>query len=99
MTWALFKELFLRKYFPNTVKQERIREFLNIEQGTMPVTQYVEKFEELARSATRYVVINENNARKFEWVLDPTIRGRVLPMRLPTLQMWLIQHLIQHWRW
>ncbi|XP_028058454.1 uncharacterized protein LOC114262299 [Camellia sinensis] len=84
MTWAQFKELFLRKYFPNTVKQERIHEFLNLEQGAMTVTQYVAKFEDLARYATRYVENDEDKARKFEWGLDPTIRERVLPMRLPT---------------
>ncbi|GMP78422.1 hypothetical protein CsSME_00034346 [Camellia sinensis var. sinensis] len=50
----------------------------------MTVTQYVAKFEELARYATRYVENDEDKARKFEWGLDPTIRGRVLPMRLPT---------------
>ncbi|GMP97505.1 hypothetical protein CsSME_00045729 [Camellia sinensis var. sinensis] len=50
----------------------------------MTVTQYVAKFEELARYATRYVENDEDKARKFEWGLDPTIRGRVLPMPLPT---------------
>ncbi|XP_028053005.1 uncharacterized protein LOC114257441 [Camellia sinensis] len=84
ITWTQFKELFLRKYFPNIVKQERIREFLNLEQGTMIVTQYVAKFKELAHYATRYVENDEEKAQKFEWGLDPTIRGRVLPMRLPT---------------
>ncbi|GMP66411.1 hypothetical protein CsSME_00026780 [Camellia sinensis var. sinensis] len=50
----------------------------------MTVTQYVAKFEELARYATRYVENDEDKARKFEWGLDPTIRGRVLPMQLLT---------------
>ncbi|GMP85917.1 hypothetical protein CsSME_00038896 [Camellia sinensis var. sinensis] len=50
----------------------------------MTVTQYVAKFKELARYATRYIENDEDKAQKFEWGLDPTIRGRVLPMRLPT---------------
>ncbi|XP_028098457.1 uncharacterized protein LOC114298150 [Camellia sinensis] len=84
MTWVQFKESFLRKYFPHIVRQERIREFQLLEQDTMTVTQYVAKFEELARYATRYVADDKEKARKFEWGLDPIIRGRVLPLQLPT---------------
>ncbi|XP_028087433.1 uncharacterized protein K02A2.6-like [Camellia sinensis] len=50
----------------------------------MSVTQYVAKFEELARYAARYVADEEEKARKFEWGLDPIIRGKVLPLRFPT---------------
>ncbi|XP_028087684.1 uncharacterized protein LOC114288380 [Camellia sinensis] len=84
MTWAQFKELFLRKYFPNTVRQERIWQFQTLKQGEMSVTQYVAKFEELARYATRYIADEGEKARKFEWGLDLIIRGKVLPLRLPT---------------
>ncbi|XP_028114164.1 uncharacterized protein LOC114312152 [Camellia sinensis] len=84
MTWAQFKELFLRKYFPNTVRQERIWQFQTLKQGEMSVTQYVAKFEELARYAAQYIADEGEKARKFEWGLDPIIRGKVLPLRLPT---------------
>lgn len=84
MTWAQFKELFLRKDFPNTVRQERIWQFQTLKQGEMSVTQYVAKFEELARYAAQYVADEGEKARKFEWGLDPIIRGKVLPLRLPT---------------
>ncbi|XP_028109523.1 protein argonaute-2-like [Camellia sinensis] len=50
----------------------------------MTVTQYAAKFEELARYGTRYVANDEEKARMFEWGLDLTIRGRVLPQRLPS---------------
>ncbi|XP_028066841.1 uncharacterized protein LOC114269677 [Camellia sinensis] len=49
----------------------------------MLVTQYVAKFEELARYAARYVADEGEKTRKFEWGLDPIIRGKVLPLRLP----------------
>ncbi|XP_028119520.1 uncharacterized protein LOC114317028 [Camellia sinensis] len=82
MSWNQFKELFLNKYFPSTVRRERVREFQNLEQGNMTVTQYAAKFEELARYATTYVANDEEKARIFDWGLDLTIRGRVLPQRL-----------------
>ncbi|XP_028064474.1 uncharacterized protein LOC114267612 [Camellia sinensis] len=84
LSWNQFRELFLNKYFPNTVRRERVKEFQNLEQGNMTVTQYAAKFEELARYATRYVANDEEKARMFEWGLDLTIRGRVIPQRLPT---------------
>ncbi|XP_028120862.1 uncharacterized protein LOC114318201 [Camellia sinensis] len=43
---------------------------------------YAAKFEELARYATRYAANDEEKARMFEWGLDLTIRGKVLPQRL-----------------
>ncbi|XP_028067741.1 uncharacterized protein LOC114270443 [Camellia sinensis] len=82
MSWNQFKELFLNKYFPSTVRQERVREFQNLEQGNMTVTQYAAKFEELARYTTRYIENDEEKARMFEWRLDLTIKGIVLSQRL-----------------
>ncbi|XP_028115674.1 uncharacterized protein LOC114313492 [Camellia sinensis] len=82
LSWNQFRELFLNKYFPCTIRRERVKEFQNFEQGNMTVTQYAAKFEELARYATRYVANDEEKARMFEWGLNLTIRGRVLPQRL-----------------
>ncbi|XP_028120865.1 uncharacterized protein LOC114318205 [Camellia sinensis] len=66
------------------IRRERVKEIQNLEQGNMTVTQYASKFEELARYATRYVANDEEKARMFEWGLDLTIWGRVLPQRLPS---------------
>ncbi|XP_028091504.1 uncharacterized protein LOC114291829 [Camellia sinensis] len=52
--------------------------------GEMTVTQYVAKFEELARYAAQYVANEGEKTQKFEWGLDPIIRGRVLALCLPT---------------
>ncbi|XP_028106501.1 uncharacterized protein LOC114305596 [Camellia sinensis] len=84
LSWNQFRELFLNKYFPSTIRQERVKEFQNLEQGNMTMTQYVAKFEELARYATRYVANDEEKARMFEWGLDLKIKGRILPQRLPS---------------
>ena len=48
MTWAVFHELFMRKYFPATARHAKAREFLELKQGTMTVMEYVAKFTELA---------------------------------------------------
>ncbi|XP_028081778.1 uncharacterized protein LOC114283146 [Camellia sinensis] len=79
LSWNQFRELFLNKYFPNTVRRERVKEFQNLEQGNMTVTQYAAKFEELARYAIRFVANDKEKARMFEWGLGLTIRGRGLP--------------------
>ncbi|XP_028060047.1 uncharacterized protein LOC114263663 [Camellia sinensis] len=82
LLWNQFRELLPNTYFPNMVHRERVKEFQNLEQGNMTVTQYAVKFEELACYATRYVANDGEKARMFEWGLDLTIRGKVLSQRL-----------------
>jgi N-glycosylase/DNA lyase len=49
MTWEEFKTLFLNKYFPSNVKDQKEIEFLTLQQGDMTVDEYVATFESLAR--------------------------------------------------
>ena len=51
MTWAEFQELFMGKYFPDTVRHAKAQEFLELKQGVMMVMDYVARFTELARFA------------------------------------------------
>ena len=37
MTWAEFHDLFMGKYFPDTARQSKAEEFLELKQGTMTV--------------------------------------------------------------
>ena len=48
-TWDGFKTLFLNKYFPSNVKDQKEIEFLTLQQGDMTVDEYVATFESLAR--------------------------------------------------
>ena len=48
ITWAEFQELFMGKYFPDTVRHAKAQEFLELKQGTMTVMDYVARFTELA---------------------------------------------------
>ncbi|XP_058753454.1 uncharacterized protein LOC131626636 [Vicia villosa] len=59
--WHHFKAAFLEKYFPNSVRTQREREFQNFKQGNLSVSEYAEKFEDMAdysrqaREFTTYV--------------------------------------------
>ncbi|XP_058775048.1 uncharacterized protein LOC131649294 [Vicia villosa] len=46
--WKHFKVTFLEKYFPNSVRTQKERELQNFKQGNMSVSEYAEKFEDLA---------------------------------------------------
>ncbi|XP_058757567.1 uncharacterized protein LOC131630843 [Vicia villosa] len=46
--WHHFKAEFLEKYFPNSVRTQREREFQNFKQGNLSVSEYAEKFEDMA---------------------------------------------------
>ena len=48
MTLAEFQELFMGKYFPDTVRHAKAQEFLELKQGAMTMMDYVARFTELA---------------------------------------------------
>ena len=82
MTWAEFQELFMGKYFPNTVRHAKAQEFLELKQGVMTVMDYVARFTELARFADDYVATDMAKVRKFENGLKLSIRARIVGLRL-----------------
>ena len=48
----------MSKYFPTFARHEKYREFLELKQGTMTITEYVDKFTKLARFTDDYVATN-----------------------------------------
>jgi len=54
ITWGIFKEEFLGKYFPADVKSKKKIEFLELKQGNLLEAEYVAKFEELSRFFPHY---------------------------------------------
>ena len=82
MTWAVFQELFMGKYFPDTSRHAKAREFLELKQGTMTVMDYVARFTELARFVDDYVATDMAKFRRFENGLKLSIRGRIVGLRL-----------------
>ncbi|XP_058198410.1 uncharacterized protein LOC131313933 [Rhododendron vialii] len=53
------------------------QEFLNLKQGTLTVTQYAAKFEELSRYALTSIPTEDKKARRFEWGLTTARRAVV----------------------
>ena len=65
MTWAEFHDLFMGKYFPDTVRHVKAQEFLELRQGTMTVMEYVAIFTELTRFSDDYVATYVAKVRRF----------------------------------
>ena len=82
MTWAEFQELFMGKYFPETVRHAKAQEFLELKQRAMTMMAYVARFIELARFADDYVATNLAKVRRFENGLKLSIRARIVGLRL-----------------
>ena len=82
MTWAEFQELFMGKYFPETARHAKAKEFLELKQGAMTVMDYVARFTELARFADDYVATDLAKVRRFENGLKLSIRARIVGLRL-----------------
>ena len=77
MTWVEFHRLFMSKYFPT-----KAQEFLELEQGTMTVIEYVAIFTELACFGDAYVATDMAKVRRFENGLKLSIRGKIVGLHL-----------------
>ena len=82
MTWAEFQELFIGKYFPDTVRHAKAQEFLELKQGVMTVMDYVARFTELARFVDDYMATNMAKVRRFENGLKLSIRAMIVGLCL-----------------
>ncbi|XP_041011311.1 uncharacterized protein LOC121255089 [Juglans microcarpa x Juglans regia] len=82
ITWERFKEVFLDRFFPQSLQESRARQFMDLTQGTMTVDQYATKFMELSRYASYLIPDEEKKAEKFERGLDWRIRDRVRALKI-----------------
>ncbi|KAI8572079.1 hypothetical protein RHMOL_Rhmol01G0170800 [Rhododendron molle] len=76
-TYQLKGEARYCKYFPMPLRLAKEQEFLNLKQGTMTVTQYAAKFEELSHYAPTAIATEDKKARRFEWGLTTARRAVV----------------------
>lgn len=81
-TWAEFEKIFLEKYFPDTVKRMKARDFDQLKQRDMSVAYFQAKFEELMRFAPELVLDDYTKARRFEEGLRSSIKEKVEILKL-----------------
>ncbi|XP_074336696.1 uncharacterized protein LOC141673867 [Apium graveolens] len=82
--WARFTELFLEKYFPDSMQNQMGIEFLELKQADRCVAEYEVKFTEFARFVPDYVHSEAQKARRFQHGLKSEIRSRVVALQLKT---------------
>ncbi|KAL2541676.1 Uncharacterized protein Adt_02654 [Abeliophyllum distichum] len=83
-TWNEFKEIFLKKYFPTSIRNQKEAEFLTLTQGSISLTEYERKFEDLSHYAPTFVDTEEKKARRFEQGLRDDLRQAVVVLELGT---------------
>ena len=87
MTWEEFRELFMSKYFSTSARHAKAWEFLELEQGTMTMHEYMAKLTELARFADDYVAMDMAKVRKFKDGLKLSIRGKIVGLLLQDMDL------------
>ena len=66
VTWEVFKETFNAKYFPQSWRQEKSQECMNLKQiGEMSVAQYDTRFTQLIKYVPMYEIDEWKKAQKF----------------------------------
>ncbi|KAM2080199.1 hypothetical protein ACFX1T_033989 [Malus domestica] len=82
MTWANFEKTFYGKYFPQTVRNAKLKEFVELTQGNLTVTQYEGKFTQLSCYAPLLVANEENKTNRFTDGLIRLIRKIIVALGL-----------------
>ena len=75
------------KYFLESTRHEKSRDFLELKQGTMTVLAHVAKFPKLARFVDDYVAIDMAKVKKFEDGLKFSIQGKIVGLLLQDMDL------------
>ena len=81
-TWAEFKRAFMNKHFTDTMQDAKTREFMELTQGNMTVTQYENKFVELLKFVPAVTNNPVDQAKRFERGLRYDIRIRLSVLKI-----------------
>uniref|UniRef100_F6GZX4 Bulb-type lectin domain-containing protein n=1 Tax=Vitis vinifera TaxID=29760 RepID=F6GZX4_VITVI len=82
ITWRQFREAFYKKYFPDSVRWQKVGEFIRLEQRDMTVAQYEAKFTKLSRFSPQLIAIEEEKALKFQDGLKPYLKNKISILKL-----------------
>ena len=77
VTWKFFLDEFKKQYVGRIYLNNMRREFHNLKQRQMSVTEYQREFTRLSKYAPEILVSEEKRCRKFEDVLNDHIRAHV----------------------
>lgn len=77
-------ENFNDKYFPKQMRDKKLRKFLNLMRHSRSVQAYETRFVSLSRFAPHIVVNEELKVKRFEGGLRPSIRDRIVTLKLRT---------------
>ncbi|XP_073031238.1 uncharacterized protein [Primulina eburnea] len=86
LKWNEFKDLFYTKYFSSEVKAKKVKEFLELKQDVMSVTEYTLKFEEGCVFVPFIVEHDKDKGEHFLRGLKPDIRRDVHMSKVVTYQ-------------
>ena len=82
IVWSQFREAFYKKYFPSSVRRQKVGEFVRLEQGNLIVAQYEAKFTELSCLALQLIAIEEEKTVKFRDGLKPYLKNKISILKL-----------------
>ncbi|XP_073276432.1 uncharacterized protein [Primulina huaijiensis] len=86
LKWNEFKDLFYAKYFSREVKAKEVKEFLELRQDSMTVTEYTLKFEEKCIFVPFIAENDKDKGEHFLRGLKPEIRRDVHMSKVVTYQ-------------
>ncbi|MFG1569941.1 retrotransposon gag family protein, partial [Staphylococcus aureus] len=86
VTWAEFKELYKKKFYPDVAREALESQFESLEQGNLTVDEYTAEFSRLSRFAESMVSTPESKARRFRKGLTHEIRLAVATSRATTYE-------------
>src|ERR1041385_1040671 len=94
INWDKFKEKFCTYHIPTGVLKTMQREFLALVQGSMTMTEYLNKFNHLARYSVHDVATEERKVDRFLGGLSPTLRCQLSMLDFPDFQILVNKALI-----
>lgn len=76
ISWEEFKDMFFDQFCPETLRDEKQMEFLNLRQGNMTVQEYHRRFLKLSRFAPEQLMDNQSKmAHRFVKGIRNEIKG------------------------
>ncbi|XP_074278476.1 uncharacterized protein LOC141602065 [Silene latifolia] len=75
--WDRFKDLVETRFYPKELKQQRLKEFMELKQGNLSVQAFTDKFNELSHYATRLVKSEDEKAFFYLEKLTPKLKSMI----------------------